>query len=128
MSLGQMIRRPAPFNTLPVWRKALIFCCIASFVFGAAMLANAELDMYPSAPNHPIATTGEIYPININHGFIRYVTLQNKARLDLWESRAGLLCGPAVLAMLLVWVTFSDPLRRRPPEPRINMAHDSRRT
>jgi hypothetical protein len=128
VSLEGMIRRPAPFNTLPRWRKILIFCCITSFVFGAAMLANVELDMYPSAPDHPLAATGEIYPININHGFIKYVTLQDKMRLDLWEFRAGLLCGPAMLAIFFLWVTFNDPLRRGAPESRINMAQNSRRT
>jgi hypothetical protein len=127
MSLEAIIRRPAPFNTLPLWRKTLIVCCIASFMFGAAMLANVELDTYPSAPNRPVAETGQIYPINVNHGFIKYVTLQDKIRLELWESRAGLLCGPAMLAMFLLWVTFDNPSRRGPSEARINPAQDSRR-
>jgi hypothetical protein len=101
---------------------------MASFVFGAAMLINVELDMYPAAPDHPLTATGEIYPINVNHGFIRYVTLQNKTRLDVWESRVALLCGPAMLAIFLLWVTFRDPSSRKEPGPRINMTRDSRQT
>jgi hypothetical protein len=128
VSLEAMIRRQVPFSALSRWRRVSIVCCIAAFVFAAAMFVNVELNMYPSAPDHAVPETGEVYGVNINHGFIRYVTLRDKTRLEFWESNARNICGLAMLASVFLWMTFKGPVSPKQPGPRVNMGKDSHRT
>lgn len=89
------------------------------------MLVNVELDMYPSAPDHPVAETGEVYGIYINYGFVRCVTLQDKMRLEFWKLNARNVCRVAMLATLFLWITSKDPTTRKQSGPRVNVQGDS---
>ncbi len=128
MSLESTVRRPVPFTALPRWRKVLIVSCILAFLCAAAMLVNVELNMYPSAPDHPVPETGEVYGVNINHGFIRYVTLRDKTRLECWESNARNICGLGMLAVVFLWLTFKGPVSPKQRGRRDNVGKDSHRT
>lgn len=128
VSLEAMIRRQVPFSALARWRKVLIVSCILAFLCAAAMLVNVELNVYPSAPDHPVPETGEVYGVNMNHGFIRYVTLQDKTHLEFWESSARNICGLAMLAAVCLWLTFKGPVSPKQPGPRVNVGKDSHRT
>ena len=128
MSLESTIRRPVPFSALARWRKVLIVSCILASLCAAAMLVNVELNMYPSAPDHRVTKTGEVYAVNINHGFIRYVTLQDKTRLEFWESNARNIGGLAMLAVVFLWLTSKGPVSPKKPGSRVNVGKDSHRT
>jgi hypothetical protein len=123
-----MIRRQVPFSAVSAWRKVLIVCCIAASVLAGAMLADFELDLYSSAPDHPVAESGDVYRINLNHGFTRYVTLQDKTRLESYQSNSRNVCGLAMLAAFFLWITFKDAANQKQPGPRVNVRNDSRHT
>jgi hypothetical protein len=112
MSLVRMIREQVSFSNLPLWRKIAIGVCLALAVFVGAMTFNKEIDIYGSAPDHSVASTGRTYPLKVNHGSLRYLTADEYGRLDFWESTAESVAGAAMLVAFLLFVTYRDPLRR----------------
>jgi len=127
MSLVGMIREQVSFPELPLWRKVVIGLCLALAVFSAAMAFNKEIDIYGSAPDHPVAATGQTYPVKVNHGSLRYVTPTQSASLQFWEDSVAGLGGTAVLVALLSFITYRDPRRRVSRLPLI-VPEDSRRS
>jgi hypothetical protein len=123
-----MIRRQAPYSALAAWRKVLIVCCITASVLAAALLADFEFDLYSSAPDHPVAESGHVYRINVNHGFTRYVTIQDKTRLDSYQSNSRNVCGLAMLAAFFLWITSEGAANKKQPGPRVNVRNDSHHT
>jgi hypothetical protein len=68
---------------LPMWRKILLACAIGSFFFFGGKLFNKEADIYISAPSVPVAKTKQVYPVLVNHGYVRYLT---RKEADDWTS------------------------------------------
>jgi hypothetical protein len=78
------------FDSLPIWRKTVIVCAIASTcVIGVAVTAG-ELHFYLSAATTPNATTGEMFPVYVLHRYLRYLTATNYERLTFWRPLVGL--------------------------------------
>jgi hypothetical protein len=127
MSLEEMIRRQAPFHALPLWRRIVIVCCLGLAIFVGVMTFGREMDIYGSAPDHPVVATGQTYQVHVNHGFVRYVTLLERDKLIFWESNIGNLAGAPVLAAFLLWIFYKDPVVERQPGPRVNTLTDSHR-
>src|SRR5438552_2002913 len=103
MSIRQMIQHPPAIRDVPPWRKILIVCALAFFVFIFLAEVDKELTIYGSAPDHPVPATGQIYEVKIMHGYIRYVTLQEKESPFL--GRAGSWAGGAFVAAFFLWIT-----------------------
>lgn len=59
---------------LPVWRKLLLSCCVGVWCFFGIKHFSQEIDIYASAPQTPVTETKQLYPVHVNHGYLRYVT------------------------------------------------------
>jgi hypothetical protein len=109
-----MIEHPPNISDLPIWRKILLACSLAFFVFVFVAGIDKHLTIYGSAPDHPVAETGQIYSVSVMHGYIRYVTLRERESYLLWAGSAGSWAGAAfVLAFLLRII----PIRKAAPKP-----------
>jgi hypothetical protein len=103
MWLREAIENPPAISDVPLWRKLLIVCLMAFFVFVGAASLDKEFTIYGSAPDHPVPATGQIYEVNVMHGNIRYVTLEEKESPFL--GRAGTWAGAAFVSAILLWIT-----------------------
>ena len=110
-SLIEMIENPPAISEVPLWRKILITCLIAAFVFLGAATMDKRLTIYGEAPDHPVVSTGQVYEVYAI-GQIRYVTLQEKENPLL--GRAGSWCGAAFVAAFLLWVSSPKKTARGP--------------
>lgn len=84
---------PLEVADLPIWRKALIVCTFALLFVVGARLPGREADIYVSAPRVANPSTGQIYPVQVNHGYVRYLTRQQDADLAFWRA-----VSPAIIA------------------------------
>jgi hypothetical protein len=112
MSLEETIRNQPPFDVLPTWRKSVIICCIGMAVVTGALTFNRDMNIYGGAPDHPVVTTGQIFPVSVNHGSTRYVTQREKDSFDFWAANAGLLVGGPFLPAFFIWITYRPRLKR----------------
>lgn len=103
MSLRQMIENPPAFSGLPVWRKVLMVCALAFFVFVGFASVDKRLTIYGAAPDHPVPATGQVFEVYAI-GHIRYVTLDEKES-PLVDGRAGSWAGAAFMAIFFLWIT-----------------------
>jgi hypothetical protein len=110
MRLREMIENPPKISDIPLWRKVLIICALAFFVFIGAAMVDKELTIYGSAPDHPVPATGQIYEVDVMHGYIRYVTLEEKESPLL--GKAGSWAGAAFVAAFFLWITSSKKTGR----------------
>ncbi len=114
MSLREMIGHPLPpISKLPLWRKVLIFCGIGFFVFVGVNLTYLDLTIYGWAPDHAVPATGQVYPVSVNHGYLRYVTLQQFQNFDL--ARIAITWGGAAFVVAFFLMVTSHTL---PPKSR----------
>ncbi len=94
---------------LPLWRKLLLGCGLALWIYLGCSALNKEADVYVSAPHVPVAATGQVYPVSVNHGALRYVTAKEKKEMDFSHYEAPpIIFGLMVGMFLLVW-TFRYP-------------------
>ena len=112
MSLEEMIRNQSPFVVLPTWRKSVIIGCIGMAVITGALTFNRDMNIYGGAPDHPVVTTGQTFPVSVNHGSTRYLTQLEKDSFDFWGANLGLLTGGPFLLAFLIWITYRPRLRR----------------
>jgi hypothetical protein len=92
------------FDSFPTWRKIVIICSIATTCVIGASVAFRELDVYSSAAVAPNAATGELFPVHLMHGYVRYLTAPNYEHLMFWRP----LVGVPVLLMVLAMVTSRE--------------------
>ena len=112
MSLEEMIRNRSTFVALPNWRKSVILCCIGIAVVTGALTFNRDMNIYGGAPDHPVVTTGQTFPVSVNHGSTRYVTQREKNSLDFWGANVGLLTGGPFLLAFFIWITYRPQVQR----------------
>jgi len=77
---------------------------------GFAMLlgivaADKHLTIYGSASETPVPAEAKIYPVDVMHGNIRYVTFAEKESFSLWAGTAGSWGGVAFVIAFFVWIT-----------------------
>ena len=109
-----MVEHPPNISDLPMWRKIVLACSLAFFVFVFVAGIDKHFTIYGTAPDHPVAETGQIYSVFVMHGYIRYVTLREKESYQLWAGRASSWAGAAfVLAFFLRII----PIRKVTPNP-----------
>ena len=94
-------------SDLPLWRRAVIVFAMVLFFIGSTPF-DKELTIYTSAPSHPNAATRQIYPVHVNHGYLRYVTSDEAESLAKW--RTG---GPALIALALAAIGAALLVGRR---------------
>jgi hypothetical protein len=81
---------------LPLWRKAVIVGAAILFFVSGSMPFDKESNIYVSAPGQPNTATRQIYPVHVNHGYLRYVSKEEAESLAKWRS-----IGPALVAIAL---------------------------
>jgi len=98
--------QPVEFADLPLWRKTLIVLAMLSFFAFGGRLFNREVDIYVSAPSAANSATAEIYPVHVNHGYVRYLTRQEDADLAFWRAVTPAIVVGCIAGMALVWVMY----------------------
>lgn len=101
------------FSDLPVWRKVVICCAAALFVLIGSTRLIKELDIYASAPASPLPETRQTHPVQVMHGYVRFVTQEEEASWRFWTGTASSNIGILVIVGLLTWATYRGP-RGRP--------------
>jgi hypothetical protein len=71
----------------------------ATLTLGAA-LAKMELDIYASSAKSPRTATGEIYPVCVNHGAVRYLSSKEYENYEAWSAHFSLPMLPALFALI----------------------------
>jgi hypothetical protein len=100
MRLG-MVGKPAWYelSELPLWRKVLIGLVVGFSALIGYSDFSTEADIYVSAPRAPVVATGQVSPVHVNHGYLRYVSPDAAANLAFLR-----VAGPTVGALALVAV------------------------
>ena len=106
MSIREMIENPPAISHLPIWRKIVLVFALAFGLFVTAGAVDKHLTIYGTAPTHPVPETGRVYEVDVMHGSVRYVTLQEKQSFLFWAGRAGSLAGAAFVGAFFIWITY----------------------
>lgn len=106
MSIREMVKHPPMISDLPLGRKIVIAVALGFVMVVGAVGINEHLTIYGSAPNHPVPSTGQVYAVDVMHGYIRYVTASEKDSFDLRAGRAGSWAGAAFVGAFFLWITY----------------------
>ena len=106
MSLDDRIHNHAPFQALPIWRRVVLVCGLAFCLLVGAMTVDKEFDIYGADPDHPVQATGQVYPVHVNHGHLRYATKKEREDLNFWEIDMGSWVGVPALAFVFLWLLY----------------------
>ena len=94
---------------LPVWRRLVLLCCVGLWSFFGLRHFSQEADIYASAPETPVVKTKQVYPVRVNHGYLRYVTKQEADEWEFSNNTTGPIIGVTALTILLLLGTFRYP-------------------
>jgi hypothetical protein len=94
---------------LLVWRRMALICCAGVWIFFGMRQFSLEADIYTSAPNAPIIQTKQVYPVHVNHGYLRYVTKEQAEKWAFSSRTTGPIIGATALTMLLLIARFRSP-------------------
>src|ERR1700740_223050 len=87
---------------LPLWRHVLLLCCVGTWVIFGSRHFWKEIEIYPSTPHTQVANTKQVYPVPVNHGYLRYMTKEEAEAWEFSNSTTGpIFIGAAALAMRL---------------------------
>jgi hypothetical protein len=106
--LGFLDRLRNP-GDLPAWRKVVLLCCAGVWMFLGLRQFSLEADIYTSAPDGPIIQTKQVYPVHVNHGYLRYVTKEQAEEWAFSSRTTGPIIGVTALTMLLLIAGFGSP-------------------
>ena len=87
-------------DAIPLWRKIVILSGFCGTLALGGVLAHREFDFYVSGARSPHAVTGEIYPVSVNHGYVRYLTAKDYESYEAWKRRFSLPMLPAILVLV----------------------------
>ena len=89
----------------------MLAVCIGLWLFLGPKLFIQETDIYTAAPKNPVASTGQVYAVHVNHGAVRYLTAKEFERLAFWRQVVPTTIGISALTIFLVLATYRE---RRP--------------
>jgi hypothetical protein len=92
----------------------VLVCGIGFCVVVVAMTVDKQFDIYGGSPDHSVPATGHVYPVHVNHGYLRYATKGERDSLVFWEVDMGSWVGLPFLAVVLLWFLYR-PKRSWPP-------------
>jgi hypothetical protein len=98
------VRDRFDISKFPTWRKVVIICGIATACLMGSAVVSRELDIYASAPKTPNTAVGQVFPVHVMHGYVRYLSGKDYEHLTFWRPLVGL----PVLAALLAAVTSRE--------------------
>jgi len=91
------------------WRKLLLACGLALWIYLGCAVLNKQADIYGSAPHAPVMATGQVYRVSVNHGAVRYVTEKEEREMYFWDDLAPVIILVLMASMFLVVWTFRYP-------------------
>ena len=107
-------RKLERLSDLPLWRKLCLILCGAVWLFIGCKHLSKEAGIYSAAPHAPITQTGQIYPVHVNHGNLRYVTIVEFENWEFWHDNAGTVIGICALGMgMLIFLPFRNDGKAR---------------
>jgi hypothetical protein len=113
MTLQERIENRPSLHALPLWRRLVLICGLGFFVLVGAMIVDKQFDIYGGDPDHPVVATGHIYPVHVNHGYLRYATKEERDSLIFWENKMGAWIGLPALGSVFLWLLY----RPKRPSP-----------
>lgn len=70
---------------LPTWRKIVavgaVLSGFAMLVLTGSLIVPEEAYIYRSAPPSAVEKRGEVYPVYVEHGYLRYITREEAVKL-----------------------------------------------
>jgi len=105
--------RPTHSLDLPPWKAVLILAALGFFFFVLARAVDEDLTTFAKAPDHAIPATGQMYPVYVEHGNIRYLTASEKATFDVWDGVAVTWAGAAFLCACFLYLTSVKKIDNR---------------
>jgi hypothetical protein len=93
---------------LPLWRKALLACGMALFCAVGGTLFTKETEICTSAPGVAVPAAGQVYPVHVNHGYVRYVTQNEADTLEFWRAATPPSIVTLFVAAALLLLTYRD--------------------
>jgi hypothetical protein len=105
--------RPTHLSDLPGWKAILIVASFSIFLFMFARAVDEDLTTFAKAPDHAVTTTGQVYPVYVEHGAIRYLTAPEKATFDVWHGLAPTWGGAAFLCACFLYITSVKKIDNR---------------
>lgn len=97
MWIRERLENPPQISDLSTWRKVVIVVAIAFALTIAFVGFDKDMEIQATAPNHPVPAQGRVFPVDVNHGYIRYVTWEEKQSFLLWAGQAGSWAGAAAM-------------------------------
>jgi len=79
------------------------------WMFFGILQFSLEAQIYASAPNAPVIQTKQVYPVHVNHGYLRYVTKEQAEEWAFSSRTTGPIIGATALTMLLLIAAFRSP-------------------
>ncbi len=86
-----------------------MLCCAGVWIFFGMRHFSQEADIYASAPNAPVVETKQVYPVHVNHGYVRYVTKERAEEWAFLSRTTGPIIGATAVTMLLLIASFRNP-------------------
>jgi hypothetical protein len=95
------------FEDMPVWAQLVVVLCVCAIVTILANIILMETSIYHSSPSVPMAASGQIYPVHVMRGFLRYVTRGELERLTFWNNKFqfGFIAAMAIYVILFAYRT-----------------------
>lgn len=93
-------------SNAPGWRKIAAGILLVAACLTGAIPTLKEYTVYRLSPASPVRETGETHRVEVNHGFVRYVTQKEAEDLSFWNFEGGLLIGGPFLLAFLVLTMF----------------------
>jgi cytosine/uracil/thiamine/allantoin permease len=93
-------------SDLPTWRKIVALGAAGLFLFLGVMITFKEIKIYETAPSAPVVATQQVYPVQVMHGYVRYVTQGEKVSFVFWKDRMGTLIAVPIVAAFIVLATY----------------------
>jgi hypothetical protein len=72
-----------------------------------------DFEIYGGDPDHPVVSTGQIYPVYVIKGYLRYTTRDERESLVFWEEKMSAWIGLPPLAAVFLWFMYR-PKQARP--------------
>jgi len=114
MWIRERIENPPSY--LSTWRKSVLVVAAVFTLLVAFIGFDKHMEIQATAPDHPVPARGQVYPIDVNHGYIRYVNWKDKESFSLWGLATSWV-GAVDLLAFFVWLTApreTDPKKIRP--------------
>jgi len=99
----------APISDLPIWRRLIIISSLGLYAIALPMSIGTELAIYKEAPDHRDEAKGRTNLVHVNHGFTRYVTIEEKQHFEFWQDLLFRYAGPFFVATFFIWITAPLP-------------------